>query len=196
MSFDLSSWWDAKPLIEQIYWGIAIPASLIFLIQTVMTFIGADMDSDMDSVDVEMDSDHGIGFQFFTLKNLVAFFTIFSWTGIACLDSGYANSTSLIIAIIAGLSMMVVMAAIFYSISKLTDSGTMSLDNAIGNIGEVYLPVEANRNNIGKISIKVQGAYRELDAITDDEEDLSVGSVIEVTDLVNDSILIITKSKK
>ena len=192
---DFSMWWDAKPVIEQIYWGIAIPASLIFLIQTVMTFIGADIDSDTD-VDVEVDGDHGIGFQFFTLKNLVAFFTIFSWTGIACLDSGYSNGTSVLISIIAGLAMMVMMAAIFYFFSRLTDSGTMSLSNAIGNIGEVYLPVEANRNNIGKISIKVQGSYRELDAITDDEKDLVVGSVIEVTDLLNDSILIITKSTK
>lgn len=193
---NFSSWWDALPFIEQVYWGIAIPASLIFLIQTVMTFIGADMDSDMDSVDVDMDADQGIGFQFFSFKNFVAFFTLFSWTGIACLDSGYGNGITLLIAIFAGLAMMAVMASLFYFISKLNDSGTMSMRNAIGNIGEVYLPIKAARNNVGQVSIKVQGAYHELDAITDDLNDLAVGSVIEVVDIANDNILIITKSTR
>ena len=92
--------------------------------------------------------------------------------------------------------MMTLMASIFYYFSKLTDSGTMSLKNAVGKIGEVYLTVGASRGNIGKISIKVQGSLRELEAITDDDEDLKMGTVIEVTDIITDNLLLITKSKK
>ncbi|MEQ9402910.1 MAG: hypothetical protein RIM99_04940 [Cyclobacteriaceae bacterium] len=195
MSFDFSEWWDGLNLIQQIYWGIAIPSTLIFLIQTVMTFIGGEVDTDAE-VDMEIEADHGIGFQFFTLKNFIAFFTIFSWTGIACLDSGFSTTTSIIVSTLAGILMMVIMATVFYYFSKLTDSGTMHMKNAIGKVGEVYLPVGGSRANIGKISIKVQGSLRELDAITDDKKDLSVGTVIEVKDLISDSLLLITKSGK
>jgi hypothetical protein len=195
MSFNFSEWWESLSTIQQIYWGIAIPSTIIFLLQTILTFVGGGTDSDF-STDTEVEMDHGIGFQFFTLKNFIAFFTIFAWTGIACLDSGFSNPVSILVSSVAGIAMMALMAAIFYYFSKLTDSGTMSLKNAVGKIGEVYLTVGASRKNIGKISVKVQGSLRELEAITDDEEDLKMGTVIEVTDLITDSLLLITKSKK
>jgi hypothetical protein len=195
MSFNFSEWWESLSTIQQIYWGIAIPSTIIFLLQTILTFVGGGTDTHF-STDTEVEMDHGIGFQFFTLKNFIAFFTIFAWTGIACLDSGFSNPVSILVSSVAGIAMMALMAAIFYYFSKLTDSGTMSLKNAVGKIGEVYLTVGASRKNIGKISVKVQGSLRELEAITDDEEDLKMGTVIEVTDLITDSLLLITKSKK
>lgn len=194
MDFSLSEWWDSLTLIQQIYWGFAIPSTLLFIGQTLMTFFGAEMDAD-GGADFDVETDHGAGFQFFTLKNFVAFFTIFSWTGIACIDSGFDYGMTLVVSIIAGVLMMALMAAIFYYFSKLTDSGTMSIKNAIGKIGEVYLPVEAKRGNIGRVSIKVQGSLRELEAITDDSKDLPMGTVIEVTDVIGDNVLLITKSK-
>ncbi len=195
MSSNLSDWWDALTTIQQIYWGIAIPSTLIFLIQTVLTFVGGDMDTELDH-DVSVETDHGAGFQFFTFKNFIAFFTIFSSTGIACINSGWTTGITILVSVLAGLAMMVVMASIFYYFSKLTDSGTMKMKNAIGQIGEVYLTVGAKRGNIGKVSVKVQGALRELDALTDDKEDLTMGTVVEVTDIINDNLLLISKSKK
>lgn len=194
MNFSLSEWWDSLSLLQQIYWGFAIPSTLLFIGQTLMTIFGGEMEVDGD-VDFDIETDHGAGFQFFTIKNLVAFFTIFSWTGIACLDSGFELGSTIIISVIAGVVMMGIMAAIFYYFSKLTDSGTMSIKNAIGKIGEVYLLVQAKRGNIGRVSIKVQGSLRELEAITDDTKDLPMGTVIEVTDVIGDNVLLITKSK-
>ena len=135
-----------------------------------------------------------MGFQFFTLKNFIGFFTIFSWAGIASLDSGYSNLTTVIISTISGLIMMTVMAGLFYLFSKLTDSGTMNINNAKGGVGEVYMRIEGGRGNIGKVLIKVQGSLRELEAITDDEDDLPMGAVINVKDVINDSILLVSKN--
>lgn len=194
MDFNFSEWWDTLSTIEQIYWGIAIPFTLIFLIQMVLTFIGGELDHD-GSVDHDIEMDDGAGFQFFTIKNFVGFFTLFSWTGIACLDSGMSIGQTMIWSFVAGVGMMFIMAIIFYYFSKLADSGNLSVKNAIGGIGEVYLPVRASRANIGKVSIKVQGSLRELDAITDDTDDLATGSVITVIDITNNDTLIVTKSK-
>ncbi len=187
---DLPSWWDALSTYQQIYWGIAVPFTLIFIIQTVLTFIGSEIDAD----DMDADGDTEMGFQFFTIKNFVAFFTIFGWTGLACLDSGYSLPLTVIVSLVAGLIMMTVMAAIFFFFSRLTDSGTMDINNAIGGVGEVYLTVQAKRGNVGKVSIMVQGSLRELEAITDDEQDLKNGMVIEVREVINGNLLLITKS--
>ena len=126
---NLSEWWNALDTIHKIYWGLAIPFTLIFLIQMVLTFIGGEIEVDGDA-DFDVESDSGAGFQFFTLKNFIGFFTIFSWSGIASLDSGYSIATTLIVSTIAGLLMMTLMASLFYFFSKLTDSRTLNINNA------------------------------------------------------------------
>lgn len=188
---NIPAWWDTLTSVQQIYWGIAIPFTLIFLIQMVLTFVGGEIDGDTD---MDIDADGEIGFQFFTIKNFVAFFTIFGWTGIACLDAEMEFFTVVIVSLAAGLIMMTVMASIFFFFSKLTDSGTMDVKNAVGGVGEVYLTVRAKRGNIGKVTIMVQGSFRELEAITDDEEDLTNGMVINVKEVINGNLLLITKS--
>lgn len=195
MNFSFNEWWDTLTTLQQIYWGIAIPASALFIIQMVLTFVGGDGDVE-GNVDMQMEHDHGAGFQFFTVKNFIAFFTLFAWTGIACLESNFSAGGSLIVATLAGIFMMVLMASIFYFFSKLNDSGTLHTKNAIGGIGEVYLPVGAQRANIGKVQIKVQGSLRELDAITDDAHDLATGAVVSVVDVLNNNTLLVTKSSK
>lgn len=187
-------WWDALQLLEKIYWGIAIPFTLFFFLQMLMTFLGGDIPDDAGA-DADIEGDGGIGFQFFTLKNMIAFFTIFSWTGIACLDSGLSNGMSIFISLISGVAMMFLMGAIFYYLGKANESGTLQMKNAIGVVGEVYMEVKSNRGNIGKVQVKVQNSLRTLEAITDDDTDLRPGMVITVKDIANDNLLIVTNNK-
>lgn len=194
MFTDFSGWWDALEQLERIYWGIAIPFTLFFGLQLVLTFFGGDIHHD-GSADMDVETDDGIGFQFFTLKNLVAFFTIFAWAGIACLDSGLSNGLSIFISFISGVAMMFVMGGVFYFLAKANESGTLKMKNAIGTIGEVYMEIKGKRGNIGKVQVQVQGTLRTLEALTDENEDLSPGTVIDVTDIANNNILIVKKSK-
>ena len=187
---DFSSWWDGLSLILKIYWGLAIPFTLFFILQLILTFAVGDVVD--DTPDAEVDADSGVAFQFFTLKNMVAFFTIFSWTGIACIDSGLSTGVSLFVSILAGLSMMALMATMMYFIMKTNVSGTLQMKNALGQVGEVYLGLQAQRGNIGKVQVKVQGSMRTLDALTDDDEDIPTGKVITVSNIVNDNILLVT----
>ncbi|MGY0408405.1 MAG: hypothetical protein ACWIPJ_08645, partial [Polaribacter sp.] len=176
------------------YWVLTGISTSMFLIVLITTIIGAETDN-IGDVDANIDADTGVGFQFFTLKNLVAFFTIFGWSGIASMDAGHSKSVTIIISIICGLAMMFVMAVLFYYISKLTSSGTLKMENALNSIGEVYLTVGANRSKIGKIQIKIQGALRELEALTDYNEDLKQGKIIKVIEVTNNGILIIEPQK-
>lgn len=195
---DLSTWWEGLGFSLKIYWGLAIPFTFLFVLQLVLSFFGGadagDITDDAPDVDVGTDlhGDSGLPLQFLTLKNLIAFLTIFGWTGIACLDSGFSEITSLIVATIAGLTMALVMTFLFYLLGKATVSGTMQFSNAKGGVGEVYLTIKASRGSIGKVQIKVQGSLRTLDAITDDETDIPTGKIITVRDIVNSNLLLVT----
>jgi len=197
MLLTITESWQSLMLIEKIYWCIAIPFSVLFVIQIILTFFGGDIDeieADGDS-DVSIEGDTGIDFQFITLKNLVAFFTIFGWAGIACLDGGLGVGKSVIISSVSGFIMMSIMASIVYFMGKLTDNGTLNMNNAIGKVGSVYLPIPAKRNGFGKVQIKVQG-LQTLDAMTDYEEEIKTGAVVEVIEILNNEILVVKPSGK
>lgn len=184
----MENWWSALSTIEQVYWGFALPATLIFVILLVITiFTGGD-----DHADAGEDFDMDGGFQFITFKNLVGFFAVFGWAGLSALDFGAEDNLSLVVAFVSGLMMMFIMAAIFYGLSRLTQTGTLKMENAINSMGEVYLSIPGKRGGIGKVQIKVQGAYRELEALTDDEEDLTRGKIVTVLSVINEEILVVT----
>lgn len=197
---DLTSWWDALTGLQKIFWGIAFPFTLFFVLQTILTFIGAggevdmevESDTDFDS-DADGDGDDGIKFQFISLKNFAAFFTMFGWSGLACLDFGLSNITAILIATVCGVLMMLIMSSIFYFMSKLSDSGTMRLRNAIGKTGSVYLTIPSNKGGYGKVQINIQGSLRELSALTNDAESIPTAAIVKVEDVINGDILMVTK---
>lgn len=187
----MTEWYAGLELFPKIYWTIAIIGSIVMFIFLLLTLIGGDADDMGGDVDAEIDGDSGVGFQFLSIKNLSGFFAIFGWTGVACLDSGFSNTLTILISIICGLLMMVAMAALFYYLSKLQSSGTLKLRNALDQVGEVYLTIGANRSSMGKVSVKIQGSLRELEALTDEATDLKQGNVVKVKNVTDNGILIV-----
>ena len=151
--------WNDFNLTEKILLTIGLLFSLIFLLQMVLSLFGADHDSDASGhSDVSVSDDAGIPFQFITLKNMVAFFAIFGWTGLLCMQSGMAPWLSLLLAVLGGLVMMTIMASLVYFMSKLADDGTIDSTRAVGCTGDVYLIIPAKRAGQGKIHIGEWGA--------------------------------------
>lgn len=188
----MEQWFAALDTFDKVYWVIALISSVIFIILMILTIVGGEID-DMGDVDAEVDADSGIGFQFLSFKNLMGFFTIFGWSGIACINEGYSKGMTTVVSIICGLLMMFAMAALFYYLSKLQSSGSLKLKNALNGVGEVYLTIGANRSKMGKVQIKVQGGLRELEALTDADVDLKQGDMITVTQITDNGILIVNK---
>lgn len=186
MSSDLSVWWDALPTLEKSLWAISLFFSLLFVLQSVLTFFGGD--SDVHDGDVH----DGDGYQFFTIKNLVAFFTLFGWTGLAASQAGWGTTGSLIAAVIAGSAMVALMMFLMRKAAGMKHSGTLDLQNAIGLTGQAYLPIPAVRTGTGKVHLKVQGGVKELDAMTDDSATIPTGAIVQVTRIINDRILLVS----
>jgi len=188
--------WETMVLLEKLYWCFAIPFSLIFIIQVVLTIFGGDMhDIEADgNTDVSIESDHGIDFQFLSLKNMIAFFTIFGWSGIICIDTGLSTWTTVLISTLCGLAMMLTMASIMYFMGKLTENGIFHLKHAVGKVGTVYLTIPSLRSGIGQIQVNAQG-FRTIDAVTDNNDDISTGAIVEIIDVLNNDILLVKLSK-
>ena len=188
----MNEWFAAFEPFEKVYWSIALIASGIFIVLIILTFVSGDIE-DTGDVDAEIEGDTGIHFQFLSFKNLIGFFTLLGWTGIACIGEGLSKGMVILISTVCGLLMMAIMASLFYYLGKLNSSGSLKIKNALNQVGEVYLTIGANRSRIGKVHINIQGGLRELDALTDETSDLHQGDIITVTQITGTGILIVNK---
>lgn len=190
----ISSWWQSIGVFDKILWAIAVPFSALFLIQTLYSAIIGDVNdpSAVGSADEYVGGDAGIGHQFFTIQNLIAFFTMFGWVGIAAHNAGLSKGLTVILAMLAGVAMVFIMVFLLRNVNRLKHSGTMQIQNALNKVCETYLFIPPKRNGLGKVHIRIQGSLHELEAMTDDETQIPTGKIVKVTGIVNDQILLVT----
>lgn len=186
----LLDWWKSLEGFELILWSIALFFSLFFVLQTIVSFFTG---GDQGDADTDLDS-HDFGYQFFTLKNMIAFFTMFGWAGLASYKAGVNNFLVIVIALVAGALLVFAMYLLMRQSSRLRHSGTLEMKNAVNKIGETYLRIPAKRSGLGKIQVQVQGRLMELDAMTDDSEDIATGRPIQVVNILSNQILLVTSN--
>lgn len=177
------------PLLQS-FWYIAIPASLIFVIQTIMTFVGADAS---DGVSADFDSNFdGIDapFQLFSLRNLINFLLGFSWTGISFFST-ISNKLVLIgVSLFVGALFVYLFFLIINQIQKLAEDNSFKISDTLNKTAEVYLAIQERRSGKGKVMISVKGSFHELDALTDGDK-IPTGATVRIVKIENDSILIV-----
>lgn len=141
----------------------------------------------------DLAGDHS-GFSFFTLRNFVAFFTVFGWAGIVANKHEFSPVLVIAFGILCGLLIMLIISVLFYFVSRMVDSGNIDIRNAINQVGSVYLPIKANAGNVGKIQVTVQDSNREMPAITNGEHDLPTGTIVKVTGIASGNTLVVEKA--
>jgi hypothetical protein len=192
MLLSISTWWQQLASFEKILWAIAIVFSSLYLLQSALSIAGGDADHSTGDADGSIDHDNGMGHQFFTIKNMIAFFTMFGWVGLASHYSGINKTATILLALAGGTIIVLLMILILKNMSRLRHNGAMQLLNAINQTGITYLFIPAKRGGIGKVHIKVQGTLHELPAMTDDEVEIATGKLIRVKNIINDRILLVT----
>ena len=144
--------WSETGLFEQIFWIVAIPATVIFFLLLILTAFGGDAHTDVDTdVDAGLTDGDTIPFQFISLKNVIGFFTVFGWSGIGFIHAGLSPWLVVVLASACGILIMLLMASLFYFMSRLAENGTLKMKNAIGKLGEVYLVIPPGRKGMGKV---------------------------------------------
>ena len=190
----MTEWWTSLDLFMKILWCIAIASSLIFIVETVLTFIGADMDfdadADFDVPDGAFEGDPSMNL--YTFRNLVNFLLGMSWTAILLKEQVASKVLLMVIAFVAGAILVAAVMMMFKWLSKMQQSGNIDLmKDAEGCNGKVYLTIPAERGGTGKVQITINGAVREYDAVTDSEQDLKTGKAIKVVEAIDNSTLLV-----
>ena len=206
-------WWNSLSLVSQIFACVAIPATLILLIQTLLLFLGIgddadgidDIPDDVPEADIgdgtfgeELPSEahDGIGLEglrIFTVRGIVAFFVVFGWVGMVMDGAGISLAITISVAVACGFAIMLALAFIFRAILKLRNDGNADNRNAVGTSGKVYLTIPPSRSGSGKVNIMLQGAYVERDAVTDDEAPIATGCEVVVIGISGETELVVRR---
>lgn len=204
----MTNWWSDLSTLKQIFYTVAIPATLILIIQSIMSLIGlGDFDSDVsgahdmgsdaftdhngldsNALDNELDG----AFKFFTIRGIVAFFSIFGWTG-AVLSNGLHPALAVVFAFLAGMLAMVIIGYLFYGMTRLQANGNIQYNNCIGKSGEVYLTIPPTKQGRGKITLTVQERLIEVNAMTEATQPIKSGEQVIVIEMLPDHTAIVER---
>ena len=207
----MQAWWEALGSAGQIFACIGIPATIILLIQTILTLIGLSGDADADGADVDLDGDgvadnlelddvdgDGLdaGLRFFTLRGIIAFFTVMGWVGTICCSAEMNLGLSIVISVASGVLAMLMIALLMKWLFSLQYDGTENAREALGASGTVYLRIPPARTGKGKISVVVQGKLCEKFAVTDEETTINRDEEVTVVGISGEETLIVRRKHK
>ena len=201
-------WWNSLNSMMKILWAITLSASLVFIIQSIMTFLGANSGSDfdvnadtdtsgIDSVDTSLDgadgadAGHGTGMGLLTFRNFVNFIIGFGWSAILLRDSIPSTTLLMVISIIIGVALVFLVMMLFRWLGSMQQSGNINVfKSAVGCEGKVYLAIPGHRAGTGKVQITINESVREYDAVTDGDS-LPTGAAIRVVEVVGSETLLV-----
>jgi len=197
----------------QVFWGCAIAASIVFVIQNALMLLGlGDMDSDVDAdvstdFDVHADADTDVSsghaghegtlgsagiFSLFTLRNFINFFLGFGWGGISFAPVIANKGLLLLCSVLIGLLFVAVFALMLRAMLRLEKSGNFNISDCVGQTASVYLRIPAQHAAAGKVQISINGSVHELNAFTDGEQ-LPTGSRVRVTKVIDAGSLLVER---
>ncbi len=214
----MQAWWEGLSETLKILYCIAVPSSLILILQMILAMAGGHHDAGMefsdtsgiDDLDLDLDGD-GIpdnitaddipvadgsnpadfsAFRLLTLQTVVTFLAVFGWVAIICISSGLPNKIGISIGAVCGLVMMVLVAKMVQATAKLAENGTLNLKNAIGETATVYLPIPPKNQGTGKVTLQIQGRFCELEAANAGEIPFPTGAQVLVSDVVGDVLVV------
>ena len=188
------NWWNSLIPAQQILALIAIPSTLILIIQTIMVLIGFGDGGDGGDVDaddvLDGDTDDG-GLGLFSVRGVVSMLCMMGWSGVALLETALPMVVSLMIAFVIGVVTLFGMALLMKAVYRLQSSGNIDVGNAIGKIGQVYIPIPAGGLAGGKVTITVQEKLIECEAISVGDTALATGSYVRVTAVSEGGVLVV-----
>ena len=187
------NWWNELLLIQQIFALIALPSTLLIIIQTILMLIGIGGDS---GADADVDIDDGIevpddGLAIFSVRGVTSMLCITGWVAVALLETSLPQGVSIAIAIACGIATLIGMAYLMRAVYRLQSSGNIDVENCVGKIGEVYIPIPSTGNGSGKINLTVQEKFSEFTAITTSGEQLKTGAFVRVVAVSESGVLVV-----
>lgn len=182
----------SDPLLRML-WFIAVPTSVIFVVQSIMTFAGAETHDGLSAdFDGDLQSGGDTPFQLFTFRNMINFLLGFSWTGIA-FHGLIENQFALIgISLAVGTGFLFFFFMIIRQIERLAEDNSFRITETLNKTASVYLPIPARKAGAGKIQVSVKGAFRELDAVTEDDR-IETSTTVRIVRIESNNLVVVER---
>ena len=186
-------WFNSLDPELKVYWTITLVTSLIFVIQTIMTFVGVDS-SDGLNADFDGDmghTDHSGPFQLFSFRNLINFFLGYGWAAVCFYNIVSSTLWLNVVAVVIGLVFVGIFFFLMLQITKLAADKTFKITDIVGKTADVYLVIPAERKGKGKIQVSAGGAYHEIDAMTEGER-IPTGAKARVDGIIDNQTVMVS----
>lgn len=178
----------ALDTMQKVFWGAAVVATFVFLLQFLLTMLGmdhSDVDVDFDGTDT---MDVGNSINLFSIKNLINFSMGFGWSGV-CLRELIPNPILLTLAsVVIGGLFVLMFVYIFVKTRRLEKNGAFNINDCLNRTADVYLRIPSGGEGKGKVQISLNGSVHEFDAITD-EDCIPSGTRVRIIEVLEGEIL-------
>ena len=185
--FMIDYWLNLDPA-ERTFTGIGIFSSLILSIQMGMVMLGGA--TDMPEAEIA-DTGEGGASGIFSIRTIGAFFAGFGWAGAAMLQAGYSTGAATFVATITGSVFLGIVIYLMSYLHSLRQEGTLDYKNAIGNVGNVYLPIPPKRKGMGQVEVMVQGRLRIVQALSDNDKKIGNRVAVRVTETIDEQTILV-----
>lgn len=148
---------------------------------------------DPQGVGIDGDDASGDSFKVLSLQSIAAFMMGFGWGGFAARQTFAHDSYALAIVTGAGIgvAMVYVLGLSLKAVRDLQSSGNISIHEAVGSEGEVYVRVPGDGGGLGRVRVVIHEHQRIYNARTEGEE-LPRSSRVRVVG-VSGSTLVVTR---
>jgi len=177
--------------IEIFFLICALVGGVLLVVRFVMQIVGADGAGDGSGLEAHhLDADASP--KLLSVHGLTAFLMMFGRGGFALYRQSEAGTVlSLVGALAAGLASFWIIGRLFVWIARLQSSGTVSLEDAVGCTGEVYMTIP--RQGTGRVTVRYKDRLREHDAVSREDRDLKTGERIKVLGVRGSALVVGTE---
>jgi hypothetical protein len=146
--------------------------------------------ADADSTDTDQAVQHGSTWLFGVLsfRTIVAALAFFGLAGLTAQEAEMSQPMVFLVAVAAGAAAMFGVYWMMQCLYKLQADGNVRIQRSVGQRGNVYLRIPANRSGSGKIQFNLQNRTMEYLAVTAGPE-LPTGAKVVVVSVVNPTTL-------
>ena len=186
--YPMIDYWLNLPPAERTFTGIGIFCSLILTVQMGMVMLGGAVDMPEAAI---ADTGEGGASGIFSIRTIGAFFAGFGWAGAAMLQAGISTGAATFVATLSGSAFLGVVIYLMSYLHSLRQEGTLDYSNAVGNVGNVYLPIPPKRKGMGQVEVMVQGRLRIVQALSDSEKKIGNRVAVRVTDTIDEQTILV-----
>lgn len=174
----------------------AVVGVTLFVLRGLLMLVG-DMFGGAEDLDGDGYDGHHANvepsFKLLTMHTLTGFLMIFGLLGLGLRQQlDYPFDIALGVSMVAGLFMMLLVAAIFYGASHLTSrGGVFSIEDAIGLAAVVYLRITPETD--GKVQLLIGGVTRELGARAQQGVTIESFEHVKVIGVIDEQTVLVQK---